>query len=53
VRAEPRRFVVRAGHVLPDVEKLVRETQQWVVVEKVDTAGEVAEFLDPNTAADV
>jgi hypothetical protein len=47
VRAEPRQFLVRPGHVLPDVENVVHETEGWVVVEKTDTAGDVAELLDP------
>jgi hypothetical protein len=53
VRAQPRQFVVLPAHVLPEVETVVRETERWVVVEKTETAGEVAEFLDPNTSADV
>jgi hypothetical protein len=45
VRAEPRRFVVRAGHVYPDVEVVVHETPAYVVVEKVAAAAEIAELL--------
>ena len=47
VRAKPRRFVVRPGHVLTDVENVVHQTEQWVVVEKTAKAGDVAELLAP------
>jgi hypothetical protein len=45
VRAEPRHFAVRPGHVYPDVEIVVREGHEYVVVEKVGVAGEVAEEI--------
>jgi 5-bromo-4-chloroindolyl phosphate hydrolysis protein len=45
VRAEPRRFVVLPGHIYPDVEQVVRETAAYVVVEKLQKAGELAEEL--------
>lgn len=47
VRAHPRRFVVRPKHLYPGIETVVRETQTYVVVEKIATAGEVAEALPP------
>jgi hypothetical protein len=50
VRSEPRRFVVRPGHLLTDLEHVVAESHEYVVVEKTDTAGDVAELLDPRTA---
>ena len=43
VRGEPRCFVVRPGHVYPDVELVVREAVGYVVVEKIAAAAEVAE----------
>jgi hypothetical protein len=45
IRANPRRFVVKPGHVDPDVEDVVREEAQYVVVEKRALAGQVAEAL--------
>ena len=45
LRADPRRFVVRPGHVYPEVEMVVRESEQYVVVEKGGAAGELAELL--------
>lgn len=51
VRSVPRHFVVRAGHVYPDVEVVVRESDDdYVVVEKIGAAGEVAEVLEADTA---
>jgi hypothetical protein len=45
VRADPRQFAVLRGHVYPEVEKVVRELEQYVVVEKIAAAAEVAERL--------
>ena len=45
IRAEPRHFAVLPGHVYPEVEDVVRETETFVVVEKRGTAAEVAEIL--------
>ena len=50
MRAEPRRFVVRPGHLLTDLEHVVARAHEDVVVEKTDTAGDVAELLDPHAA---
>ena len=47
VRAHPRRFVVVPGHELPDVETVVEAWPGYVIVEKRDQAGEVAERGDP------
>ena len=43
IRADPRWFIVLAGHVYADVERVIRQTDGYVVVEKLGTAGEVAE----------
>ena len=51
VRAEPRHFVVLAGHVLsPEVETVVRESDGYVVVEKIGAAGDMAEILSRDGA---
>jgi hypothetical protein len=47
VRSEPHRFAVHAGHVLPDVERVVLQNERFVVVEKVRVAAEVAAAHDP------
>jgi hypothetical protein len=47
IRAHPRRFVVASGHEFPDVETVVETRPGYVIVEKRDQAGEVAEALDP------
>ena len=51
VRTHPRRFVVRVGHVYPEVEVVVHESPAYVVVEKVAAAAETAELLAPREAA--
>ncbi len=47
VRACPRRFIVRTGHDLPEVEQVVETRPGYVVVEKVGEAGRVAAASDP------
>jgi hypothetical protein len=45
VRSEPHRFVVLPGHVLAEVETVVREGAGYLVVEKTETAADVVELL--------
>jgi hypothetical protein len=48
VRQNARRFVVVKDHVIPDVERVVAETERFDVVEKVEgTSAGIAEALDP------
>jgi hypothetical protein len=48
VREHPTRFVVRRGHVTPEVEEVVRRRRRYSVVEKVDRiAASVVRRLDP------
>ncbi len=49
VRAHPRWFVVRPGHELPDVEKIVERRDAYLVIEKTDAAGRAAEAMDDRT----
>jgi hypothetical protein len=42
VRADPTRFVVAKGHVLPEVESVVEGANDHVVVEKDGEAAEIA-----------
>jgi 5-bromo-4-chloroindolyl phosphate hydrolysis protein len=49
VRAEPRRFTVRPGHVYPEVETVIEEADSYVVVEKLGSAADVVERLVPQT----
>jgi hypothetical protein len=49
VRANPRRFVMIAGHELPEVERVVDRSQGYFVVEKRDEAGVLAEETDPRS----
>jgi len=46
VRSHPRRFVVVPGHEMTDVETVVATRPGYVIVEKLDQAGEVAERDD-------
>jgi hypothetical protein len=47
VRAHPRRFVIAEHHDLPEEETIVDSGSGWVVVEKRERAGEIAEATDP------
>lgn len=47
VRANPRRFLVLPGHERPDFETVVERHSGYLVVEKLDQAGETAEAKDP------
>jgi|1185.fasta_scaffold383280_1 hypothetical protein len=46
VRTDPRRFIVLAGHIYPEVEIVVLDAADYVVVEKFGAAGEAAESFD-------
>jgi hypothetical protein len=48
-RADSVRFVIAAGHALPDLERVVRHGGGYAVVEKVGDARHVASELDPTT----
>ena len=48
VRRDPRLFVVANDHEIPDVERVISETERYTVVEKrAGTPAEVAERTDP------
>ena len=50
VRSDPRQFAVAKNHVIPDVERVLRETDRFVVVQKREGAPErVAEDSDPRS----
>lgn len=49
VRAHSRRFVVAIGHQQPEVERVVVEKPRYLVVEKRERAGEVADRTDPRS----
>src|SRR3954447_10182860 len=55
VRADPRRFVVLADHVLADAERVLESRRGWATVEKLDGPGsEIAmltfEWAPPRSA---
>jgi hypothetical protein len=43
VRAEDTHFVIVPGHLNPDIERIVRRTPDYAVVEKFGLAGAIAE----------
>lgn len=47
VRAHSRRFLMIDGHQVPELEAVVERRDGYIVVEKLDEAGEVAEETDP------
>ena len=47
VRENPRTFIVAPRHLYPEVERVLDENSRFVIVEKLDAAGEIAEALDP------
>jgi hypothetical protein len=47
VRSNPRRFVIAIGHEVPEAERIVQTSGGYMVVEKLDEAGAVAESSDP------
>jgi len=48
VREHPTRFLVKRGHVLPEVEEVVRRRRRYAIVEKVDrVAARVVRKLNP------
>jgi hypothetical protein len=47
IRSHPRRFVVVPGHELPEFETVVATRPGYLIVEKRDQAGAVAERTDP------
>jgi hypothetical protein len=47
IRAHPRRFLMARGHEVPEAELVVEAHDDYVVVQKLDEAGKVAEATDP------
>jgi hypothetical protein len=48
VRKDSTRFLVRRGHVMPEVEKVVRRRRGYTIVQKVDrVAARIVRRLDP------
>ncbi len=47
VRSDPRRFIVVRGHERAELETVVRAEPRYLVVQKRDEAGDLAEETDP------
>ena len=45
IRGQPRHFAVLPGHVYPEVERVVRESDGHIVVEKSGSSADVVEIL--------
>ncbi len=49
VRSDPRQFLMIPGHELAEVETVVERTPTYVIVRKIDEAGEQADDSDPRS----
>lgn len=47
VRAHPRRFILAPGHEVPGAETVVESHGSYIVIEKEDEGGRLAQALDP------
>jgi hypothetical protein len=52
VRAEPTRFVVKANHVVREIEHVVEEVSDHMVIEKHGEAGRIAVELEAESNAE-
>jgi hypothetical protein len=51
VREHPTRFIVRRGHVEPEIEDVVRRRRRYAIVDKVDrVAARIVRRLNPRPA---
>ena len=50
VRARGERFALRAGHEVPEIERVVERGERFIVVEKIGEGAEIAKELDPRSA---
>ena len=51
VRANPRRFLMLAGHEIPDVESVVERHDRYIVAEKHAHEAAIVEATDPRSAS--
>jgi hypothetical protein len=49
VRANPTHFILVAGHVTPEVERVVADHGSYVVVEKLPDEQKIARYTDPRS----
>jgi hypothetical protein len=52
IRSDPHQFFVLPGHMTPEVEVIVLETETYTVVRKTGDAGRYVEELDPRSRGD-
>ena len=48
-RADPNYFVVRPGHVFPQVERILTEHERYFLLEKIGESREITEEADPRS----
>jgi hypothetical protein len=52
VRESPTQFIVKRGHVMPEVEEVVRRRRSYAIVDKVDrVAAQIVRRLNPRARA--
>ena len=47
VRSSPRRFLIAVGHETPEIEAVITRAHGYLIVEKQETAGQIAAATDP------
>jgi hypothetical protein len=52
VRSNPRTFIVSPRHLHPEVERVLNQNDRYMIVEKIDNAGQIAETLNPRPTPD-
>ena len=50
VRSNPRAFIISPAHLYPQVERALTHNDRFMTVEKINTAGQIAETLDQRAA---
>jgi hypothetical protein len=50
VRSNPRAFIIAQGHLYPEVERVLSANDRYMVVEKIDNGGQIADTLNPRPA---
>ena len=47
IRAEPTRFAIVPNHAITDVERILERRDRYMIVEKIERAGQIAREHDP------
>lgn len=49
IRSHPRRFFIAPDHEMPEAEDIVERREHYVIVQKREQAGQMAEAMDPRS----